>query len=433
VVAQVPQSLSHTLTHQRLAIEQFFAPISKRSATVGAEDTCELVRDCLSLAGAPRPGPVVLALPSDVANQKSNCPGGKPSRTSPSSTRATDSLGEVQNRIARSQRPLILIGVGTPVAAAPALRTLIEALQAPFLVTPKVKGILPEDHPLFLGVASGMAIDGEIVKTIRAADLIVAIGFDPVEADKTWFAEVDVVAIDNASMAGGEYLPVEVTGNLVSLIVGLTSTLTESKPWPKELLEDRAKGLKRLPRQSASGVSPLALIEELRSTFPRSGIVSCDVGSHKLMMGQFWRSYEPGTFFMSNGLSGMGYGIPAAIAAQLVYPTRAVMAVVGDGGMLMMIHDLVLIRELDLPIIIVVLVDNSLSLIRVSQERRGYPACGVDFTGPHFEAVANAFGVRGEKAASVAEVQAAVDRALDRRTSLLLEVPVDLREYYELV
>jgi acetolactate synthase-1/2/3 large subunit len=234
-------------------------------------------------------------------------------------------------------------------------------------------------------------------------------------------------------MGGGEYLPVEVIGNLISLIVALASTLTESKPWPKELLEDRAKGLKRLPRQSASGVSALALIEGLRSTFPRNGIVSCDVGSHKLMMGQFWRSYEPGTFFMSNGLSGMGYGIPAAIAAQLVYPDRAVMAVVGDGGMLMMTHDLVLIRELGLPIIIVVLVDNSLSLIRVSQERRGYPPCGVDFTGPQFDALANAFGIHGEKAASVADAQAAVGRGLERRTSLLLEVPVDLREYYELV
>ena len=120
--------------------------------------------------------------------------------------------------------------------------------------------------------------------------------------------------------------------------------------------------------------------------FPRNGIVSCDVGSHKLLMGQFWRSYEPGTFFMSNGLSGMGFGIPAAIAAQLVYPDRAVMAIVGDGGMLMMTHDLVLIRELGLPLIVIVLVDNSLSLIRISQERRGYPPCGVDFVGPKFDA-----------------------------------------------
>ena len=79
----------------------------------------------------------------------------------------------------------------------------------------------------------------------------------------------------------------------------------------------------------------MRLIEELRAVFPRNGIAACDVGSHKLAVGQFWRSFEPGTFLMSNGLSGMGFGIPAAIAAQLVHPGKSVIAMVGDGGMLM--------------------------------------------------------------------------------------------------
>jgi acetolactate synthase-1/2/3 large subunit len=136
---------------------------------------------------------------------------------------------------------------------------------------------------------------------------------------------------------------------------------------------------------------------------------------------------------MSNGLSGMGFGVPAAIAAQLANPDVAVLAVVGDGGMLMMIHDLALIRELDLPIIIVVLKDNSLSLIRVAQERRGYLPCGVDFTAPDFPAIAEAFGICGQRVATVAEAQTAVGNALRQRNSLVLEIPVSLREYYDLV
>ena len=67
-------------------------------------------------------------------------------------------------------------------------------------------------------------------------------------------------------------------------------------------------------------------------------MATCDVGSHKLAMGQFWRAFEPGTFYMSNGLSSMGYGVPAAIAAQIAFPEKPVLAVVGDGGMLMMVH-----------------------------------------------------------------------------------------------
>ena len=79
------------------------------------------------------------------------------------------------------------------------------------------------------------------------------------------------------------------------------------------------------------GERMIGLIEEVRSVFPRDGIAACDVGSHKLAIGQFWRAYEPGTFLMANGLSGMGFGLPAAMAAQLVHPSRHVIAMVGDG------------------------------------------------------------------------------------------------------
>jgi acetolactate synthase-1/2/3 large subunit len=198
-------------------------------------------------------------------------------------------------------------------------------------------------------------------------------------------------------------------------------------------LEGRRAAIHRTPLDSSAGLSPLRLIEELRSIFPRDGIATCDVGSHKLVMGQFWRCYQPGTFLMSNGLSGMGFGIPAAIAAQLVAPDKPVLAVVGDGGMLMMVHDLALIRELALPVIIVVLADRSLSLIRVSAERRGYQPYGVDFNPPDFVRIAQAFGIAGQRAMSVRAAKTCLETALAKRIPFLLEVPIDYREYYELV
>src|SRR5260370_376494 len=136
-------------------------------------------------------------------------------------------------------------------------------------------------------------------------------------------------------------------------------------------VDARGRATVRRAGESSVGLSPLRVIEELRTLVPRDGIATCDVGSHKLVMGQFWRAYEPGTFFMSNGLSGMGFGLPAAMAAQLVHRDRAVMAVVGGGGMLVRLHDLVLLRQLGLPVVTVVLSDASLSLIVASAERRG--------------------------------------------------------------
>ena len=417
ITAQIPGAAIDTMTHQRVPLEALFAPITKASFAVGSEDTVALTEQSLDLAAAPRPGPVHISLASDLALQPCR---ELPRQAAIELPTATPDLSAIRAKVDAAARPLVLIGLGATPAMAPAVRGFIDRLQAPFLVTPKVKGIVSEDHPLFAGVASGMAIDRDVIDTIQSADLIVGIGFDPVECDKTWFADIDVVALDSASMAEGRYRPFEAIGDLGALVAGWNPP---AKPW-------RAK----LPKREArSGLSPLRLIQELRPVFPRDGIATCDVGSHKLLMGQFWRSYEPGTFFMSNGLSGMGFGIPAAIAAQLCHPQRAVLAVVGDGGMLMMLHDLALIRELALPIVIVVLSDRSLSLIRVSEERRGIAPYGVDFTPPDFAAAAQAFGIAGKRAASIAEARACVEQALAKRAPIVVEVPIDYGEYYHLV
>ena len=136
---------------------------------------------------------------------------------------------------------------------------------------------------------------------------------------------------------------------------------------------------------------------------------------------------------MANGLSAMGYGIPAAIAAQLAHPQKAVIAMVGDGGMLMMLHDLTLIRELRLPIVIVVFTDASLSLIRLAAERRKFEPIGVDFRPPDFAAAAQAFGIEAKRAPSVTEARSLLEQAITRRIPYLIEAPVDYREYREVI
>src|SRR5712692_1140774 len=119
--------------------------------------------------------------------------------------------------------------------------------------------------------------------------------------------------------------------------------------------------------------------------------------------------------------------------ATLDEPGKTVAAVVGNGGMFMMVHDLALIRELGLPIIMVVLSDRSLSLIRVSAERGGFPPYGVDFRPPDFAAIAQAFGIAGRRVQSIPEARTCIEQALTERIPLLVDVPVDYREYYDLV
>jgi acetolactate synthase-1/2/3 large subunit len=429
LTAQISDAAYATVTHQRVPLAEMFAPITKRTAKIGEGDTAAIVHDALDLAAAPRPGPVHLSMSSDMAIRECE-PSAWRARGLRDGQAAAD-LG-VRPTSIQAPRPLVIIGLGTPPSAAPAVRAFIDKLGAPFLVTPKVKGIVSEDHPLFLGVASGMAIDKDIVETIRAADLIIGIGFDPVECDKDWFAKCDVLSIDSCSMAEGAYRPKEAIGDIAAILTQLTAEI-EPKPWPPELLASRRAAIQRQPIATSHGLSPLRVSEELRAIFPRNGILTCDVGSHKLLLGQFWRAYEPGSFFMSNGLSGMGFGLPAAIAAQLVTPDKPVMAIVGDGGMLMMLHDLVLVRKLGLPVVVIVLSDGSLSLIRLSSERRGYPAYGVDFHAPDFAAIAQGFGIASCRAATIEALRSAVEQALSARTPIVIDVPVDYREYYELI
>jgi acetolactate synthase-1/2/3 large subunit len=430
ITAQTPNREIASATHQRLDLARLFEPISKAAITIGDSDTAATADSAIDLALAPRSGPVYLALPSDVATQE--CAPGAERVYSAAPPNPSTGVQATADRIGASNRPLLLIGLAATAAAAPAIAALIARLQAPFVVTPKVKGIVSEEHPLFLGVASGMALDGEVVATLRAADLVLAIGFDPVESDKGWFASLDVVALDTVSMVEGSYRPAEVIGDLPALVAELAA-ITPAKPWPEALLQERRRAVSPRYLETPAGLSPLRLIEELRAVFPRDGIATCDVGSHKLAIGQFWRAYEPGTFLMANGLSGMGFGLPAAIAAQLVYPGRSVLAMVGDGGMLMMLHDLAMIRELGLPIVIVVFTDASLSLIRLAAERRQFEPVGVDFQPPDFPAVARAFGIEAKRGSTVVEARRLVEQALTLRVPYLIEAAVDYREYRSVI
>jgi acetolactate synthase-1/2/3 large subunit len=172
-------------------------------------------------------------------------------------------------------------------------------------------------------------------------------------------------------------------------------------------------------------VEPTALVRALADAMPADTIVTTDVGSHKYLFGQFWPSREPLTFFMSNGLSGMGYGLPAAIGAKLARPEAAVLAVLGDGGFSMSSQELETARRLGAPIITVVLADASYSLIRHSQAGRGLPNYGVDFMPIDSVLTARACGVSGIRATSTAEITDAVRKAVAAEQSLLVEVPID--------
>ncbi len=176
-------------------------------------------------------------------------------------------------------------------------------------------------------------------------------------------------------------------------------------------------------------MAPHVVMTVVREVLPRNGIVASDVGAHKILLGQVWTAYEPRTYLVSNGISSMGTGLPAALAARLCRPDRPAVAIVGDGGLGMYLGELETAVRLGVSLPIVVLVDGSLSLIKLGQVQRGYQPSGVDFANPRFAELAGCFGATGVRVETPDQTRDAVAAALERRGVTLIEAVVDARAY----
>jgi acetolactate synthase-1/2/3 large subunit len=180
-------------------------------------------------------------------------------------------------------------------------------------------------------------------------------------------------------------------------------------------------------------LSPLGSVRALAAALPRTTIVTTDVGSHKYLFGQFWPSASPGTFFMSNGLSGMGYGLPAAMGAKFARPDQTVLAVLGDGGFSMNSQELETARRYGLAIVVVVIADESYSMIRIGQHRQGFERYAVDFGRIDSVLTAEACGVRGCRVTSESELSECAREAAARQEATVIEIPMRADDYAAIV
>ena len=409
----------------------------------------------------PRFGPVHIALPSDVARQadrQAEDPAMVALAPDPPPSPRAEAVARLADEIARAARPIVILGVDlNPSIDPPAVRRFVEALGAPVFATPKAKGIFPEDHPQFFGVCSGLAADAVIVEHLSRADLLIGVGFDPVESDKVWHQTMKLVSIAPVSIAAAQYKPaLELIGDVSASLTALSSRSYGPLEWTHddehrfrtqleetlrgsverealrlarpEPVEGRARSGQALAERT--GLSALAVTRRLRNLFPPETIVSTDVGSIKLIVSQAWRSTVPMTFLESNGLSAMGYGLPAAMAAKLAMPDRPVLCTMGDGGFSMVFADLETCVRRRIPFVTVVYNDSTLSLIQVAQAKRGYTDYGVRYGAIDFAAASAALGAWSRRVSTLEELDAAVTEARAHDGPSVIEVPIDPAEYH---
>jgi len=421
-------------THQKLALNSLYASVSKASFELGHGDI-GLVRDALQLTTEYRPGPVHIAIPSDVAAAGLKRNGGGPGLTGPAAKRRSNarsqSLSEIDRAkklIASARRPAIVAGLGAVHAAlATPIRQLASALGAVVVTTPKGKGLMAEDHPQFGGVLE-MAGDDMVVEFLKRADLIITVGLDAVELEKPWRLTAPLIDV-HAAPDEQRYFSatVDLIGPTITFLQALQPTTRPG--WPPGEVSDHRNALLNFLCPQRSRLQPWQPVVALRQMLPQAAIATTDVGAHKLLVGQLWQTHEPRSFFMSNGLSAMGYGLPVAASARLVHPDRPVVAFVGDGGLTMYLGELETLRRLGLDLTIVVFVDGSLELIRRSQRRQRVEEVGTAFDKPDYLAIARAFGLRGYQVETEREMRRAAARAAAEPGIHLIAANIDGADY----
>lgn len=439
ISAQVPDAWPPSRIHQRLPLREVFAPVVKLTAPLEPFSCAATVRRALRTAREEPAGPVYLTLSSDTSLLPAADPtlGGRAVPYQDDDRDAEAGAALLRARLEAARRPLLLVGLGAEVADADLIRRWVREWRLPVAVTPKAKGIVDESDALFGGVVGGMAIDRVLVEAVRQADLVVGLGLDPTEIDGGWHDEVPMLWVLESAWAtgagpAGDVVAAPQHALLEALLAGPAPGEWESDPLAAAREERRR--LWTGDRAARPGVvAPLAIVRALATALPAETIVTTDVGSHKFLFGQFWPSRDPQTFLMSNGLSGMGYGLPAAIAARLARPDRPVLAVLGDGGFSMNSQELETARRVGAPVVVAVLADRSLSMIRLAQRRRGIEPYGVDFDPIDSVLTAEACGVAGRRVASEPELAAAAREAVASGGTAVIEVPVDVEDYVPLI
>jgi acetolactate synthase I/II/III large subunit len=438
LTGQLPTDRYEITTHQKLDLAALFAPVTKWHARVSPANAGGVTDRALRVALRARRGPVHLEVPSDVPHRDAIDPAAEygrqfgaafPTESVPAIPRDMAELAA--QRLGLRSRPVIIAGMDANDEVTGArLVAFAEEWSIPVFVSPKAKGVIPEDHPLFLGTVE-MLGTRRIFEFIDRCDLVLMVGFDPVEFDRDWTAPGEVIHIGPLPNDDRYYqATIELVGPVNEAIDVLRSICgSGTAKWhPRELAAWRSE-FRSYVAPSRSGLTSQQVLAALRAALPRDAIATCDVGYNKAVTGQCWPAYGPKTFFMSNGLSSMGYGLPAAIGLKLLHRDRPVVCVLGDGGFAMTMAELETAARLDLPVIVVVLVDDALSQIKAGQERKGYAVTGTTFRGLDYVAIARGFGAEGYDVATEPECRDAFRAARAAKVPVIIAAHVDPSAY----
>lgn len=442
LTGQVGSDKLHKEAHQLIDIVDMFRPITKWNQRVERIDAIpEMVRKAFRVARMEKPGPTHIELPENRAQMAPE----SGDRTRPLSPRPvyfpepTDEAIEHAARLfAAADRPLLLAGNGVlRRGAAPELRRFAAAFGIPVVATFMGKGVIDDRDPLSL-MTVGIQARDHVMGAFERADLVVCVGYDPVEyAPSLWNPDRSkpILAIDTLPVeVDASYQPtVELVGDIGGI---LERSLDALGGGSARSADDETRRLREviladlLANEADAGwpIKPQRAIADLRRALGPRDLVICDVGAHKVWIARLYQAYEPNTVIISNGFAAMGISVPGAIAASLVYPERKVVALTGDGAFLMNSQELETAKRVGARVTVVVWRDDGYGLIDWKQRNEFGRPFGVEFGNPDLVAYAQSFGIPGFRPESAADLYPTLMRALAVDGPSVVDVPIDYRE-----
>jgi acetolactate synthase-1/2/3 large subunit len=433
ITGQKPVKLSKQGHFQIVDVVAMMLPLTKYTKQiVSADNIPARVREAFRRAEEERPGATHLELPEDIAHEQSDSILIKASyhRRPVADEKA---VARAVDAIVASKRPILMVGAGANrKTSAKMLREFVDKTGIPFFTTQMGKGVIDEEHPLWLGNAT--LSDGDFVhRAVEHADCIINVGHDVIEKPP-FFMRKGLRTVIHINYFSAEvdtvYFPqIEVTGDVANTVWRLKSRIEPQKHWDfahfdkiRAALEDH---LKLGAADDRFPIYPVRMVREIRDVMPADGIVCLDNGMYKIWFGRYYRCREPNTLLLDNALATMGAGLPSAMAAKMVHPDRKVIAVSGDGGFMMNSQELETAVRLNLNITQIVLRDNAYGMIKWKQANMKFANFGMDMGNPDFVKYAESYGARGWRPNSVAEFRDMLKKSLEMPGVDLIDLAID--------
>jgi acetolactate synthase-1/2/3 large subunit len=448
ITGQVPKHLIGTDAFQEVDTVGITRPCVKHNYLVReAKDLPAVVREAFHLARSGRPGPVVIDIPKDVSAARANY--SRLDRVSfPFSTQPAhvdhNSAQEAMEEILNAKRPVLYVGGGiVNSGAVDSLLAFAKSLRLP--VTPTLMGLggFPSSHPLCLGML-GMHGTYAANMAVAESDLLVALGVrfdDRVTGKLATFAphaRIIHVDIDPANIGKNVAPTLALTGDVKQALNQFLALIQEQdretsiqqrEPWWEQI---RSWQLSQPLRFSGSQnqIKPQTVIRELHRLTNGDALIATDVGQHQMWVAQFYPFTRPRQLITSGGLGTMGFGLPAAMGAQLALPDQLVVAVVGDGGFQMTNQELATAVQYDLPVKVLIMNNGYLGMVRQWQEMfydRTYSEVDISVA-PDFVKLAEAYGAKGFRAEHPSELREVMEAALKCEGVAVVDVVVEKEE-----